>query len=395
MYQLEPPPTILSLAAFRDAITHASDLGLLANLRDLLNSRCEELEHGACTAKPRKRRCQSWTSEADTDVMSTCSTMAGTSDDAASACSTMAGTSGSTEDTNANPLSSIQNLPTVWDFGLFGPRSSRKLKGWSIGQELGSGRFAKVFSARSEAGLNEALKVISKKEVDLADDWANVANEYEALRNLGPHPNLVCLTGAVQSSDSIYFFMDCAEGQDLFDFIKGSRVGKDAIQVISSSILSALAHCHGQGTCHRDIKPENIIVQQDYVAKLVDFGCACPRHQPQGPRCIGTVPFIAPECLNGQSLDGAPADVWSFGVVVLEMMFGLHALPRFFGWKTYALPPLEECGGQLATLFADPSQGLKSLRSKLVANVDSEGDDQLARMLHVDPLQRPTADALL
>merc|ERR1719343_559868 len=128
--------------------------------------------------------------------------------------------------------------------------------------------------------------------------------------------------------------MDFAEGQDLYDFINlrqklGQPVAKEAIQVISSSILSALAHCHGLATCHRDLKPENIIVRQDYVAKLVDFGCACPRHQPQDRRCPGTLPFIAPECLNGQLRDRAPADVWSFGVVILEMKFGLNALSRF------------------------------------------------------------------
>jgi len=273
------------------------------------------------------------------------------------------------------------------------------IKGWSIGRELGRGRFATVFSARSPAGRNEALKVISKKEVDAANDWTNIANEYEALCSLGPHPNLVCLTGAMQSHERIYFFMDFAEGQDLFEFIKlrqrGSPVTKDAIQVISSSILSALAHCHGKGTCHRDMKPENIIVQQDYVAKLVDFGCACPRHQPQDRRCTGTLPFIAPECLNGQTVDAAPADVWSFGVVVLEMMFGLQALPRFLGWNTYALPSFGECGGQLTTLFADPAEGLEQIRSKLGTNVDSEGDSVLAKMLHADPFERPTADELL
>merc|ERR1740129_2146604 len=144
----------------------------------------------------------------------------------------------------------------------------------------------------------------------------------------------------MQSAERIYFFMDLAEGQELFDFIKSRQqrpVAEEAIRLISKSILSALAHCHGHGTCHRDVKPENIIVQKDYSAKLVDFGCACPRHQPQGSRCIGTLPFIAPERLSGQSRDGAPADVWSFGVVILEMKFGLNALSRACAAKVHEL----------------------------------------------------------
>lgn len=396
----------LSLESLRAAVALESDLGLLAALRDLLDSRCEELRQETCIKgrEAMHRRCTSMSTSSETESdASTCSTTDTvaipvsrcTSKSTMSEAESDTSTCGTT-DTSANPVSSIENLPTVWDFGLFGPRSSKILQGWSIGQEIGQGRFATVFSSRSPAGRSEALKVISKKEVDAADDWANVASEYNALQNLGPHPNLVCLTGAMQSKERIYFFMDLAEGQDLFDFINTRHhVPKEAIQVISSSILAALAHCHGQGTCHRDIKPENIIVQQDYVAKLVDFGCACPNHQPQGPRCVGTLPFIAPECLTGQSLDAAPADVWSFGVVVLEMVFGLNALSRFLGWSTFCLPPFGECGGQLTALFADPSQGVKQIRSKLSTPLDSEDDAVLARMLHADPLQRPSADALL
>merc|ERR1711920_541243 len=197
-------------------------------------------------------------------------------------------------------------------------RSSMMISGWSLGSKLGVGRFATVYSATNQAGRKEAVKVISKKEVDSADDWANVANEYKALRSLGPHPNIVCLKEAMQSTERLYFVMDLADGQDLFDFMNlrgGMSLPQEVIQSISSSILSALAHCHGQDTCHRDLKPENIIVQKDSTAKLVDFGCACPRPQPQGPRCVGTLPFIAP-------------------VVILEMKFGLNALSKFLEWST-------------------------------------------------------------
>jgi len=400
---------ILSLEAVREALTHESDLSLLTSLRDELNARCKELE------KEIRKESNSW-AEAD----STCSTTTDSESEAdmdsipsspvGSMCSTKTDTesegdidsaeaeSESEAEVDTSPLSSLESIPRAWDFGLFGPRSSKMISGYSLGMKLGVGRFATVYRATNQTGRKEAVKVISKKEVDVADDWANVANEYKTLSSLGPHPNIVCLTGAVQSTERLYFFMDLAEGQDLFDYINlrgGVSLAQEVIQSISSSILSALAHCHGQGTCHRDLKPENIIVQQDKTAKLVDFGCACPCHQPQGPRCVGTLPFIAPECLSGQSRDGAAADVWSFGVVILEMKFGLNALSRFFGWSTFAQPPLGDCGSQLTDLFADPSQGLDQIRSKFRAIEKGEGDEVLASMLHADPLERPlAADAL-
>jgi len=364
----------LSIEAVREAITHESDLSLLASLRDELIARCKELEQET-------RKESSFSCEAD----STCSTKTDTDSEVEA-------------DVDTTELSSLESIPSAWDFGLFGPRSSMMISGWSLGSKLGVGRFATVYSATNQTGRKEAVKVISKKEVDAADDWANVANEYKALRSLGPHPNIVCLTGALQSTERMYFFMDLADGQDLFDFINlraGKPLAQEVIQTISSSILSALAHCHWHDTCHRDLKPENIIVQQDYTAKLVDFGCASPRHQPQGSRCAGTLPFIAPECLSGQSHDGAPADVWSFGVVILEMKFGLNALSRFLKWSTFCPPPLGDCGSQLTELFADPSRGLEQIRNRFGATLEGEGDEVLASMLHADPLQRPlAADAL-
>merc|ERR1712050_11357 len=135
--------------------------------------------------------------------------------------------------------------------------------------------------------------------------------------------------------------MDFAPGKELFDFMKlrqqnRTPISKDAIKGISRSISLGLAHCHHLGICHRDLKPENVIVQQDYTAKLVDFGCACSRFKLQ-TQCVGTMPFISPECLANTATDGAPADVRSLGVVVLEMRFGLRAMTRAMRWEN-ALP---------------------------------------------------------
>merc|ERR1719412_379940 len=120
--------------------------------------------------------------------------------EAESACSTKTDTDSEAE-VDTSPLSSLESIPRAWDFGLFGPRSSKMISGYSLGSKLGVGRFATVYSATNQTGRKEAVKVISKKEVDAADDWANVANEYKTLRSLGPHPNIVCLTGALQSTE--------------------------------------------------------------------------------------------------------------------------------------------------------------------------------------------------
>merc|ERR1712232_341935 len=131
----------------------------------------------------------------------------------------------------------------------------------------------------------------------------------------------------------------------------------------------------------------------DYTAKLLDFGCACPRYQLQ-TQCVGTMPFIAPECLIGNATDGAAADVWSLGVVVLEMRYGLRSLTRAMGWEQM-MPSKDECGNQLSTIFADPAQGMTRIRQSLRITDEPQADvdASLIGMLNADATLRVAARA--
>jgi len=292
---------------------------------------------------------------------------------------------------------SLPNVPFVDDCKKMG-RPPTKLGDWDVGRELGAGRYGKVFSAKNRSsGRAEAVKVITKKDLVGEDDWLNVRNEHQSLAKLGQHPNFAGLTGALQSEERIYFFITFGKGKELFDFIKLRQqnkkdVPKEAIAQLLCSISTALASIHEQGICHRDVKPENILIHQDYTAILVDFGCACPRFELNN-QCAGSMPFIAPEFLLGSASDGAPGDVWSLGVVLLEMLHGLSALSRALGWESTETST-KECGSQLMTRFADPVAGLAYIRSSLSIATQFDGDEQLASMLSADPVQRPVAQTL-
>lgn len=293
----------------------------------------------------------------------------------------------------------LPDIPFADDDAVKDLNLTGKLADWDIGsRELGAGRYAKVFNAKHRpSGRAEAVKIIAKKELTSDEDWVNACNEHKALSKLGKHPNLSWYTGAWQCEDRIFFFLSFAKGKELFDFIKlrqqsKKQVPQDAVVQVFSNITSALAHCHQHEICHRDLKPENIVIHQDYTAKLVDFGCACPRFELE-TQCVGSMPFIAPEFLCGTAIDGAPADVWSFGIVVLEMLHGLRALPKGLGWDTTETSTTD-CGLQLSTCFADPVQGLAQVRSKIGVTTKFGGDEVFVGMLHADPQKRPTAETL-
>lgn len=316
---------------------------------------------------------------------------------------------------------SEESLPNVSfvDDGNKMVRPSSKISDWDIGREVGQGRYGKVFSAKNRSnGSAEAVKVITKKDLVGVDDWLNLRGEHQSLAQLGKHPNIAGMTGALQSDERIYFFMTLAKGKELFDFIKLRQqnkkpVPKEATAQLLWSMSKALAHCHEKDICHRDMKPENILINQDYTATLVDFGCACSRFELKN-QCVGSMPFIAPEFLLGTATDGAPGDIWSLGVVLLEMLHMLSALSRALGWETTEMST-QECGNQLMTRFADPVEGLSFVRSalgvqyqqspvssmsfqaqsfKVTEEAQFEGDEQLATMLHADPAKRPLAQNL-
>jgi len=97
---------------------------------------------------------------------------------------------------------------------------------------------------------------------------------------------------------------------------------------------NAVAHLHlGPEVCHRDIKPENFIVNSDEngepVVKLADFDLATIHNRAALCRTIcGTMPFTAPEVMLKQAYNGLAADIWSLGVVLLEVLCGVRILER-------------------------------------------------------------------
>ena len=186
---------------------------------------------------------------------------------------------------------------------------------YRVSRLLGRGGRAEVYLARdTQLGRLVALKILSASVADGAD-----LDEARATATLS-HPNVVTVYAVGQHQGRPYLALEHIEGETLRARLRRG-LGRDEALRIGHGVAQGLAHAHERGVIHRDLKPENVMLASDGRARIVDFGIAALAHAaPRGQRA-GTPPYMAPE--RGSVADATPAmDVWSFGVVLHEMLAG-------------------------------------------------------------------------
>jgi ABC-type oligopeptide transport system substrate-binding subunit/tRNA A-37 threonylcarbamoyl transferase component Bud32 len=148
-------------------------------------------------------------------------------------------------------------------------------------------------------------------------------NEAQAAARLS-HPNIVAVYDAGEVDGIPFIVMQYVAGHSLHRWVEEGRPAPvDDVLDIARQLCAALEHAHASGVIHRDIKPENVLLGDDGVARLTDFGLArslSSRLTVEGA-IIGTVFYLAPELALGQPYDGR-ADLYSLGVMLYELLAG-------------------------------------------------------------------------
>ena len=123
------------------------------------------------------------------------------------------------------------------------------------------------------------------------------------------HPNVLKLYEYFEDSKNVYLITELCRGGELFDrIIENEFFSEKVAAKIFKQILQPLNYCHSQGIAHRDLKPENLLVNEDNVLKICDFGWTCESeiepdpdgHLYEGQRntFCGTLEYMAPEMIN-------------------------------------------------------------------------------------------------
>lgn len=202
---------------------------------------------------------------------------------------------------------------------------------------IGSGGMGEVYLAEdTNLRRRVALKVLIESVSSNQERLRRFLQEAQAASALN-HPNILTVYEFDQDTDRLFLATEYIEGQTLRDIIaRGSLPVRQALE-IAAQIASALSAAHASGITHRDIKPENIMIRDDGIVKLLDFGLAkltepSEKEGEFGPETstlvktipgmlMGTAAYMSPEQSRGKEHD-ARTDIWSLGVVIFEMLTG-------------------------------------------------------------------------
>jgi DNA helicase II / ATP-dependent DNA helicase PcrA len=211
---------------------------------------------------------------------------------------------------------------------------------YRIMEPIGAGGMGAVYKAYDKK-LHRivALKVLPPEYVSQQDRRRRFFQEARAASVLN-HPHILTIYEVGEDAGAPYIAMEYVEGETLRQKIKSRGLQIKSALEIAIQIADGLAKAHDAGVIHRDLKPENLMITRDGYAKILDFGLAklvaqreralaadsaqktLLRVETESGTLMGTVNYMAPEQLLGQRVDRR-CDIFSFGVVLCEMITGL------------------------------------------------------------------------
>ncbi|GAB2290362.1 hypothetical protein Dimus_024642 [Dionaea muscipula] len=203
----------------------------------------------------------------------------------------------------------------------------RRIDSFEKLEKIGQGTYSSVYKAVDL----ETDKIVAMKKVRFVnmepESVRFMAREILILRKLD-HPNVIKLEGLVTSrmSGSLYLIFEYME-HDLAGLAAthGIKFTESQIKCYMQQLLCGLEHCHSRGVLHRDIKGANLLINNDGVLKIGDFGLATffmpEQKQPLTSRVV-TLWYRAPELLLGSTDYGLAIDMWSVGCILAELFAG-------------------------------------------------------------------------
>ena len=206
---------------------------------------------------------------------------------------------------------------------------------YCIIEKLGCGGMGEVYLAEDQRlGRKVAIKFLPAEIASDERARQRLLREAQTAATLD-HPNICAIYEVGQEGGHSFIVLQYIEGETLATKFKHQRPDLRQALAIAAQVADALNEAHARGIIHRDIKPDNIMLTTRGQVKVLDFGLAKVLRDPSilesdaqtgsmltiPGMLMGTVPYMSPEQLRGEDLDGR-SDIFSFGAVLYEMLSG-------------------------------------------------------------------------
>ncbi len=262
---------------------------------------------------------------------------------------------------------------------LAGELAGRTVSHYRIIEKIGQGGMGEVFLAEDTSLHRKvALKFLPpemQRDPVARKRFLREAHSAAALDN--PFICSIHEVGEFEGKD--FIVMEYVDGQMLMDRLRRGHLPLKQVLQIATEVTEALEAAHGKGIIHRDLKPANIMLTRTGHAKVMDFGLAKQLIPPGGidgqeatvtaltrdGSTVGTLAYMSPEQLRGETTD-ARSDIFSFGVVLYEMLAGVHPFRKQTGMDT-AGAILNSAPQPLGELRPDTPALLQHIVKKMLA----------------------------
>ena len=218
-------------------------------------------------------------------------------------------------------------------------------------QKLGAGGMGEVYRARDhDLGRDVAVKFLPERFASDPDRLGRLAKEARTASQLN-HPNIVTIHEIGETEGLRFIVMELVEGRTLRELLSNGPLVTRPLLDLAVQIADGLAKAHAVGIVHRDLKPENLMVTDDGIVKILDFGLAKFRAPQSGSGpdvvdgdastravvgvsassaegfVVGTVGYMSPEQAAGRAVDYR-SDQFALGAIIYEMATGRRAFKR-------------------------------------------------------------------
>lgn len=245
-------------------------------------------------------------------------------------------------------------------------------------KKIGQGASGGVYIARSVAGPSGKIVAIKQMNLEQQPKKELIINEILVMKS-SRHDNIVNYIDSFLIKGELWVVMEYMEGGSLTEIVTHSVMTEGQIGAVCRETLKGLQFLHSKGVIHRDIKSDNILLNVDGNIKMTDFGFCAQINELNLKRTtmVGTPYWMAPEVVSRKEY-GPKVDVWSLGIMVIEMIEGEP-------------PYLNET--PLRALYLIATNGTPKLKEPEVLSYDIR--KFLNWCLQVDFNKRGTADQLL